>query len=574
MTTLVTDNLPLLANAPNGIKRIRALILELAVTGRLVEQDPAEEPVEKLIGRISAFKEAEIAAGRLKRQRALEVAPDEPEHRIPTTWRFVHLGDVVEIVRGITFPASEKSKEPGPGKIACLRTANVQNEIEWDDLLFVRESFVGRADQYLQPRDIVMSMANSRELVGKVALVGEHLSQRSTFGGFLGVLRPYLVEPRYVMALLRTPRARAALIDSASQTTNIANVSLGKLRPLTVALPPLEEQARIVAKVDELMALCDRLEAEQADAEAAHAKLVEALLASLTQARDAADFRASWKQLAEHFHALFTTEASVDALKQTVLTLALKGLLTHQDADQQSGTDLVAEVNLRRMAQVATGRLRSVDTAVPVERAGVPYTFPASWGLARMCELCEPITSGTTPPSDEMESDAGVPFLKVYNIRNQRIDFSYKPQFVNPDFHAKKMGRSSLKPFDVVMNIVGPPLGKVAIIPEDYPAWNCNQAIVFFRAIPPISHQYLYLFLCEGSFLKGIELIGTAGQDNISVTKSRNIPVPVPPVSEQHRIIAKVDELLDICDELKLNIAKAREQHEHLAAVLVEQAVS
>src|SRR3546814_19676736 len=117
-----------------------------------------------------------------------------------------------------------------------------------------------------------MSMANSRELVGKGALIGAELKQKATFGGFLGVLRPLLIEPRFVMALLRTPSARKVLIHSASQTTNIANISLAKLRPLPFAIPPLAEQNRIVAKVDELMELFFRLEAQQADADSAHAQ--------------------------------------------------------------------------------------------------------------------------------------------------------------------------------------------------------------------------------------------------------------------------------------------------------------
>jgi hypothetical protein len=151
---------------------------------------------------------------------------------LPATWSWVALGEVIDIVRGITFPATQKTREAAPGRIACLRTSNVQQTIEWDDLLFVDRSFMGREDQIIQHHDIVMSMANSRELVGKVALIDQIPHAEATFGGFLGVLRPRKIDPRYAMAVLRTPYARALLIDSSSQTTNIANVSLAKLRPL------------------------------------------------------------------------------------------------------------------------------------------------------------------------------------------------------------------------------------------------------------------------------------------------------------------------------------------------------
>src|SRR3546814_9188873 len=130
--------------------------------------------------------------------------------------------------------------------------------------------------------------------------------------------------------------SRKVLIHSASQTTNIANISLAKLRPLPFAIPPLAEQHRIVAKVDELMELCVRLEAQQADAESAHAQLVATLLDSLTKASDSDDFAASRQRLSAHFHTLFTTESSIDALKESLLQLAVMGKLAPQDPDRKS----------------------------------------------------------------------------------------------------------------------------------------------------------------------------------------------------------------------------------------------
>ncbi|MFZ2537859.1 MAG: restriction endonuclease subunit S, partial [Oscillospiraceae bacterium] len=123
-------------------------------------------------------------------------------------------------------------------------------------------------------------------------------------------------------------------------------------------------------------------------------------------------------------------------------------------------------------------------------------------------------------------------------------------------------------------NIVGPPLGKVAIIPDTYPEWNCNQAIVFFGLIKPMNNKYVLNFFKEGSYLKDIELIGTAGQDNISVTKSKNILLPVPPLAEQHRIVAKVDALMALCDQLKTRIQQANQQQQTIADALVAQAVA
>jgi restriction endonuclease S subunit len=180
-----------------------------------------------------------------------------------------------------------------------------------------------------------------------------------------------------------------------------------------------------------------------------------------------------------------------------------------------------------------------------------------------MDDLCLGITSGSTPPNHIFSDTEGIPFLKVYNIRNQKVDFQYKSQFISEEYHLKSK-RSCLKEGDVIMNIVGPPLGKVAIIPDEFPEYNCNQAIVFFRPIIKSLNKYLYLYLLSGKFLDKIDLIGTAGQDNISVTKSRTIPIPLPPLAEQHRIVAKIDQLMTLCDKLEKQIDIANSKKTNL----------
>ena len=276
---MLLSNLNLLATAPGGVARLRELILTLAVQGKLVPQDPADEPASVLLQKIRAEKNRLMAEGKIKKDKPLAaIAEEEEPFELPDSWSWVALGEVIDIVRGITFPANQKTKEAAPGRIACLRTANVQQIIEWDDLLFVDRSFMGREEQLIQHHDIVMSMANSRELVGKVALI-EHIPHaEATFGGFLGVLRPQKIDPRYAMAVLRNPYARSLLIDSSSQTTNIANVSLAKLRPLPFPLPPEAEQSRIVTRVTQLRRLCADLRQRLAEREAVQARLAEALV--------------------------------------------------------------------------------------------------------------------------------------------------------------------------------------------------------------------------------------------------------------------------------------------------------
>ena len=577
MSALLTDNLPLLAGAPNGIKKLRELILELAVRGKLVPQDPSDEPASELLKRIAEEKTRLVAEGKIKKAKATNEDLAEISYEIPSTWAVASLGQVVEIVRGITFPASEKSKEPEFGRVACLRTANVQDEIEWDDLLYIRESFVSRHDQYVEPHDIVMSMANSRELVGKVALIGAELKQKATFGGFLGVLRPVLIEPRFVMALLRTPHARSALIDSASQTTNIANVSLGKLRPLPFAIPPLAEQHRIVAKVDELMALCDRLEAQQADAESAHAQLVQALLDSLTQASDATDFAANWQRLAEHFQTLFTTEPSIEALKQTLLQLAVMGKLVPQDGSDEPAEQLLARLRQHRFEWLQFKQSQDSECRTMLRKlsslteVAPPFPLPASWQAVHLIDCCRVLVdchNKTAPYVSE-----GIPIIRTSNIRNREFRLE-DLRYVNEDTYEYWSRRCPPEPGDIMFTREAP-MGEAAIVPAG--ARYClGQRTMLVRPMHEyIDNRYLLIALTEPHLLEraSTSAIGSTVK-HLRVGDVEQLNIPLPPLAEQHRIVAKVDQLMALCDQLKTRLTQARQLNEQLASTLVEQAVA
>jgi type I restriction enzyme S subunit len=266
--------------APDGIKKLRELILTLAIQGKLLSQTPSDPPASEILREIERDKMRLIRDGKIKEPKPLPtVSPEERPYALPEGWEWVRMGDFTEIVRGITFPANEKTKEPGPGKIACLRTTNVQKELEWNDLLFIDRKFMGRTSQIVRLNDIVMSMANSRELVGKVAIVRKIPVAESTFGGFLGVIRTYRALPAYVHNVLNSRYARNSLIESASQTTNIANVSLGKLNTFLVPFPPRQEQQRIVAKIDQLMSVCDTIEKQIDASRKMQSVLLDALMA-------------------------------------------------------------------------------------------------------------------------------------------------------------------------------------------------------------------------------------------------------------------------------------------------------
>lgn len=263
------------------------------------------------------------------------------------------------------------------------------------------------------------------------------------------------------------------------------------------------------------------------------------------------------------------TVYGVKKLRELILELAVRGKLVPQDAKDEPASELLKRIQAEKAKLVVEGKIRSDKPFMPIGNNEKPFELPPRWCYCRLGEICIDVTSGSTPPQSEFISTPGIPYLKVYNIRDQKIDFDYKPQYVSEQCSSEKLRRSKLYPGDVVMNIVGPPLGKIAIIPNSFSEWNCNQAIAFFRPVDKELNKYIYTYLCAGIFLKKMELVGTAGQDNISITKSQNIVFPMPPAAEQHRIVGKIDELMALCDQLEAQHNNAADAHEKLVTHLL-----
>lgn len=195
------------------------------------------------------------------------------------------------------------------------------------------------------------------------------------------------------------------------------------------------------------------------------------------------------------------------------------------------------------------------------------------WRHVPAQSLCAKVQSGGTPKTG-FTDEPGIPFLKVYNIVDQRVDFSYRPQYVPECVHSGVLKKSIAYPGDVIMNIVGPPLGKVAIIPDTYPEWNLNQAITIFRPSPDVLGEWLYFYLCSGTFLDDEDLItrGSAGQSNISLTQCRNLIIPVPSLDEQHEIISRVSGFLSTTETLLMRITAAERAVKHTSQAILARA--
>mgnify|MGYP005849485519 CR=1 FL=1 len=263
-------------------------------------------------------------------------------------------------------------------------------------------------------------------------------------------------------------------------------------------------------------------------------------------------------------------------LKQSILKEAIEGKLTakwrKENQNIEPASILLEKIQAEKEQLIKEKKIRKSKPLPMISEDKIPFEIPDNWEWCRTDNICYSISSGSTPSKESFLVENGIPYLKVYNIRNQKIDFNYKPQYIKKEIHSNKLKRSILYPHDVVMNIVGPPLGKIAIISDTYEEWNCNQAIVHFKLVDNYFSKYLYYFLREFSFLKFIDFKGMAGQDNISVTQSRSILFPLPPLEEQKEIVNKIEKLFTICDELEEQINNSKQNTQTLMQAVLKEA--
>ncbi len=305
-----------------GIKKLRELILELAVRGKLVPQDPNDEPASELLKRIAAEKAELVKQGKIKKPKPLpEISEEEKPFELPMGWEWVTLATVGEIVGGGT-PKSDNPQYWAKNGIKWLTPA---------DLYGLKGKYISSGARDISPTGLSNSSArlmpkgsvlfSSRAPIGYVAIADAELSTNQGFKSCV----PYIKDSaEYIYYFLM---ASAKKIDAEASGTTFKEVSGAIVSKILFPLPPLSEQLKIVSRANELMSLCDQLEQHTLTSLDAHQQLVETLLTTLTDSQNADELAENWARISDHFDTLFTTEASIDTLKQTILQLAVMGKL-------------------------------------------------------------------------------------------------------------------------------------------------------------------------------------------------------------------------------------------------------
>ena len=556
----------------HGIKKLRELILELAVRGKLVPQNTDDEPASVLLERIATEKARLVAEGKIKKQKPLpSVGEDEKPFGLPTGWEWVRLGAVGQIVGGGT----PKSAEPS-------FWADSEGGINWltpADLYGLKEKYIATGRRNITPLGLSKSSAqllpkgtilfSSRAPIGYVAIAEEEVC---TNQGFKSCVPFETKLSGYIYQFLKRS---AKYIDAAASGTTFKEVSGTIISLICVPLPPLSELQRIDAKIDELMALCDQLEQQQTNAIAAHATLVETLLTTLTNSTTAQETKENWNRIAEHFDTLFTTEHSIDQLKQTILQLAVMGKLVPQNPDDEPASVLLGRIADEKAQLVKEGKIKKQKPLPPINDDEKPFGLPSGWERCRFGDIFQELKYGTSQKSDY--GIDGAPVLRIPNIVKGYVDSS---DLKYSKLSEKDMELYRLREGDLLQirsNGSSSIVGSAAIVDKEHEGFVYAGYLVRVRFNAALFTPSFLLLALQSKLLR-VQIEGplrtTSGVKNINSTEISNLIMPSVPFDEQHRIVAKVNELTTLCDQLKTRIQQTQQTNLHLADTVVERALA
>jgi len=531
-----------------GIKKLRELILELAVRGKLVPQDPSDEPASVLLERIAAEKARLVKEGKIKKPKALpEISEEEKPFELPGGWAWIRFGNIYELEYGDNLPQPMRTNSgefPVFGSNGVVGTHNVP------------------------------SVYSPCIVIGRKGSAGA-LNFNDSAGCWVTDVAYSCVPPLGVDIRFAFKQMHTFGLDSLGKGIK-PGLNRNEAYVLVVALPPLAEQHRIVAKVDELMALCDQLEQQSEAQLAAHQTLVETLLTTLTDSADAGELAQNWARLSTHFDTLFTTEASIDALKQTILQLAVMGKLVPQDPSDEPASSLLERISAEKARLVKEKKIKKEKPLPAIGAGEKPFELPKGWEWCHFEDIVDiqsGITKGRKLTNRELTT---VPYLSVANVQRGYVDVTGIKLVELPVDEVEKY---QVLKGDLLITEGGDwdKVGRTAIWADEMP-YVAHQNHVFKarKFLQEQDEAWLEMFLNGPSardYFAGSSK-QTTNLASINKTQLRGCLIAIPPKNEKSYIVAKVDELMSLCDQLKSRLQTSQQTQLALAESLVEGALA
>jgi type I restriction enzyme S subunit len=563
------------AEAPDAIPRLRRFILDLAVRGKLVEQNLHDEPASELLNRIETEKDRLVKADALRNQSTQLIDKEQTPFNIPTNWSWTQLSQIGIInPRNESTDSADASFVPMPMIFAEYGMAHQHEVRPWGE---IKKGFTHFAEGDVGLAKITPCFENGKSTVFR-NLTGS-LGAGTTE---LHIVRPIYVVPDYILIFLKSSHFIETGIPKMTGTAGQKRVSKDYFAFSPFPLPPLAEQHRIVEKVDELMALFDELEKAQTKRESRRDRLVSATLHGLnngdvnSEHDTGISFAGSARFYFNHLPRLITRPEHIQQLRQTILNLAVRGKLVPQNPNDKPATKLLGEIAIQREKLLKSGDPSDIEAKTQLRKQlqqkvqSEPYILPNCWQWATLMQCSHLVVDCHNKTAPYVKS--GIPLLRTTNIRNGKLVLD-DLRFVSDATFFRWSARCKPLAGDILITREAP-MGEVARIPEGLTICM-GQRMMLIRIIQKtIDPNYLIYCLRDPALMDRVQdkPVGATVQ-HLRVGGVETLLVPVPPLAEQKRIVARVDELMSLCDELESQLKSTTVTRRRLLEATLHEAI-
>lgn len=544
-----------IGDVPDAIPRLRQFVLELAVRGKLSNRDPMDEPASALVGRIQVERDRRVRQRQIRQSGTLaEVKPEEVSFEIPENWQWARLGIISEVVMGQSPPGVSYNKS-GEG------IPLINGPVEFTEGPFGRtviNQYTTDPTNLCEEGDLLLCVRGST--TGRTNIAGF----RACIGRGVAAIRPLFAD-RYVRLFIW--RHRASII-AMGRGIAFPSVSRQQIENLPVPLPPLAEQNRIVATVDDLMRLCDRLEAARNEREIRQDRLAAASHYHLNNGADADAYRKHAQFFIGHLPRLTAQPDQIKQLRQTILKLAVRGKIVPQNPDDEPASELLKCIQGEKALFVKEGKMRPQPPLPAINDSQLPYRIPTTWAWARFGAIVTGADAGWSPKTEgfpKLGDNWGV--LKVSAVSwNNFLPEENKqllPGVVAPiaaEVHAGDFLISRANTSELV--------AKCVVVEQEPKNLILSDKIVRLQISQCCSKKFFSIvnnYAPHARAYYAEEASGTSlSMKNVSRAVIYGLLVPIPPLAEQHRIVAKIDELMALCDHLEAQLTATKTQGRRL----------
>ena len=523
-------------DTPGAVQRLRRFILDLAVRGKLVPQDPNDEPASELLRRTAAENARLVKAKRIKNTKP-EIGHDHSDLR---GWSIASVGSLLVLRYGKGMIARERL-EKGPVPV------------------YGSNGIVGYCEKPLT--DMPAIIIGRKGSAGALNLC-DGPSWTTDVAYYVEAPDPF--DLRYLFIGLQT-------LDLGSLGKGVKpGLSRNEVYELSLGVPPLAEQSRIVARVDELMALCDRLDAAIAKRKATRDRFAVASLARLSAPEpDPVTVRAHADFVIDNFDRLTTRSDQIKTLRRTILNLAVRGALVAQNPNDEPASELLKCINEENNRLVEAREIRRQKPLRELSREEIPFTLPANWAWSQVAEI------GVLSPRNSAPDDVQVSFVPMSMIASE---YGVPHRHEIRRWAEIRSGYTHFAEGDVGVAKITPCFenGKSTVFRNL--AGGLGSGTTELHIIRPlfVDPKYVVLFFkCPYFIETGIpKMTGTAGQKRMPAEHFANSPFPLPPLAEQHRIVARVDELMALCDRLEEHLVTTEDAGGRLLRAMLHETLS